>query len=115
MRFFIFAFIAILICGCPAREATESSLNKIKTMSVKGVVTYKGDLPKPYPCFGNIIVKSADKSDTIETCHCSAGSELWNSISIGDSILKPLGNSQIEIHKATTGEVKKIEYPNCFY
>jgi len=84
-------------------------------MSIQGVVVFKGDLPKPYPCFGNIIVKSTNKSDTIETCHCSVGGELWNSIMIGDSILKPLGSSQIEIHKTNTGEVKKFEYSNCFY
>jgi len=92
------------------REASE-----IKSMSINGIVQFKGDLTKPYPCFGNIIVKTNEKIDTIETCHCSTGSELWNYITIGDSIIKPLGSSQIEVHKIKTRDKKIFEYPNCFY
>jgi hypothetical protein len=111
----LLSFFALVLCGCPSRESYNASLHKIKSLSIKGIVIYKGDLPKPYPCFGNIIIKTNNKTDTIETCHCAAGNELWNYISVGDSIIKPLDGNQIEVRKMKSDSNEIFEYPHCYY
>lgn len=107
--------LVLLFCGCPNNQAYTYAANKLRPLSINGIVIGKVDLQQTEPCFGDIIIKSGNKIDTINICHCSVGNNIWEFTSLGDSIIKPNGSINFKIHQAKTGSNKTFEYPNCFY
>lgn len=99
--------------GC-GFDCTSYLGNEVKPLHIQGIVISKNK--REVGCFGNVILKSNNKYDTIANiCYCTSDTStaLWKYVEVGDSLFKKDQSLIIEVYRR--GAVKKIDYPCCEY
>ena len=105
-------FILTIICGVAYSCGPAEYFNSvIKPLQMHGIVVKKYKTPPG--CFGGIVLKGSDKTDTLkDICYCvDSAQQIWNYVLPNDSLCKKGGSMVIDVYR--NGVKKSFDYPVC--